>query len=628
MQDTWPIGKPIYMRVTLFFCYLMTRGLGSSLTLFATDAMLHSKAVSAEGRRNTDGPLAVPAHVTKFADGEGMLELEADVPQLEESTLAFKKSHVWHWALSSNQQPRRVVGDAVSVGAGIRCVVEIKSATGALQSVQTLPRLTGRVASRASPQVGQIEPDEAHKAVAAAKVFLRLSEMSDALQLPAVGERVDFHLAPNPDRSDRLLAADVMPLEDNTLARQPISRTAAVTDTGAGSAAEATSPSGGGGGFGNGAGGAPTAAAKRSYQPGCRVYVGRLPAEVGWRELSELFAGFGELLHVQLPLDDAGRRRGFGLVELEKPEAAAAAIDKLQLTEIKGQQLVVRDDEVVVNERANTVVYVGNLAPLVTWQVLKDHLRAVDPSGNAQVRVPTDTSGAPMGFGLVEFRTQAAADAAVWTLHNTELKGRVVFLRQECDMNDQDGAEAAVRREVQAKNVGLLGQVGAWVDAASPLVEWGWSEKVPSCWMPQGDGAPPVAVRGARGSSLEWAQLNARLRKLVTTRMDASQLQSLYERQYGERIDVQALGGSGLRDVLESVPCVAVEMEGSRAYVEPVGGDKRGRGGDRRERDRDRDDRGRRERPRERDDHRRDDRGRDGRGRDDRGRERSRDDRR
>ena len=59
-----------------------------------------------------------------------------------------------------------------------------------------------------------------------------------------------------------------------------------------------------------------------------RVYIGRLPSDAGWRELQELFASFGELVHVQLPLDDGGRRRGFGIVELEKPEAAAAAVQK------------------------------------------------------------------------------------------------------------------------------------------------------------------------------------------------------------------------------------------------------------------------------------------------------------
>ena len=145
----------------------------------------------------------------------------------------------------------------------------------------------------------------------------------------------------------------------------------------------------------------------------------------------------------------------------------------------------------------------------------------------------------------------------------------------------------------------MLGQVGVWVDGAQPLVTWGWSEKVPSCWLPQAEGGAPAIDRSARSSSLEWAQLNARLRKLVTVRMDASQLQGLHERTFGERIDVAALGGNGLRDVLESVPCVVVDMEGSRAYVAPASGitDRRGerghRGGDRR--DRDRDDRGRRD---------------------------------
>jgi hypothetical protein len=69
-----------------------------------------------------------------------------------------------------------------------------------------------------------------------------------------------------------------------------------------------------------------------------------------------------------------------------RPDAAAAAVEKLQLAEIKGQQVVVRDDETVVNARANTTVFVGNLSPSVTWQLLKEHFRSVDPSGGAHVR--------------------------------------------------------------------------------------------------------------------------------------------------------------------------------------------------------------------------------------------------
>ena len=162
--------------------------------------MLHAKAVPAEGRR-TEAPATLAATCTAYDDGEGTLELLADHPSLDgQTSLEFTQAHIWHWAVASNHQPRRVTGDAVVVTPGARLIAALKADTGALQSVQLLIRLTGQVSSRPSAQVGQIEPDESCKNVAGAKVFLRLSEVVDALQLPAVGERVAFYLAPNPER--------------------------------------------------------------------------------------------------------------------------------------------------------------------------------------------------------------------------------------------------------------------------------------------------------------------------------------------------------------------------------------------------------------------------------------------
>ena len=97
-------------------------------------------------------------------------------------------------------------------------------------------------------------------------------------------------------------------------------------------------------------------------------------------------------------------------------------------------QVVVRDDEEVM-QRGGPTVYVGNLAPTVTGQMLKEHIRATDPS--AAPRLLSDANGHSLGCGLVEFRTRAAADAAVWTLHNTMLEGRMLFLRPEADLLDQ-----------------------------------------------------------------------------------------------------------------------------------------------------------------------------------------------
>ena len=282
--------------------------------------MLHAKAVPAEGRR-AEGPIAMPAVCATYSGGEGTLEITSEVGKI----VTFKQSQLWHWAMSSNQQPRRVTGDAVPMAPGDLCIALIPE-NGELQSVQAVPRLTGRISSRPSAAVGQIEPDDDSKPIASANVFLRLSQVAGASQLPAVGERVQFQLAPNPERADRLWASEVIALEDNSLASKPVGRSAAASEGGAG----ADPPGGPVMGSAATAGG-PTATeppAKRTFEPGCRVYVGRFPPEATWQQLHDLFAPLGTLVHVQIPLDENGRRRGFAVVELERAEAASSAVQK------------------------------------------------------------------------------------------------------------------------------------------------------------------------------------------------------------------------------------------------------------------------------------------------------------
>lgn len=306
----------------------------------------------------------------------------------------------------------------------------------------------------------------------------------------------------------------------------------------------------------------------------------------------------------------------------------ALDVRRLEMAEIKGHQLVVRADESVVNSRSGLMIYVANLSERVTAQMLRDHFRTVDPSGMSRFNVVNDANGVCKGHAFIEFRTGTQADSAVWQLHNTMLDGRLLFLRHDCDLADADERDAHARREAQAKSVGMISQLGAWLESAPPLVEWGWSERAPSPWVAEG-----TVARSGRGS-LPWAQLSARLRKLVDRRLDPSQLQESYQRRFGELIPFKALGFSSLRDALSTIPTVTVESNGgSRMVVGPAGGGERERGGGRdrererggRDRDRDRE-RGGRDRDRERDRERERSREREsGRGGRDRGDDRRRD---
>ena len=266
--------------------------------------MLHAKAVTAEGRR-PEGPAEYPAQCTSVSeDGQTFNVALDDHVVGTEREWAVPADKLWHWAVSASQQPSRVRGEGVGMRVGDRCVVAVNPATNALQAVQVVVRHTGKVASRPSAAVGQIEPDEPHRAVVGAKVFLKISEVAGARQLPAVGEPVEFQLALNPERADRLWAAEVVTLAPASLAGVDPSRPAPSPTSPSlkPSAADAAPPP---------ADRLPPVSARpdAALAPAPlsprgahrhRIYVGRLPPTAGWRELHELCPPDGpEPVHVQ-----------------------------------------------------------------------------------------------------------------------------------------------------------------------------------------------------------------------------------------------------------------------------------------------------------------------------------------
>jgi RNA recognition motif-containing protein len=61
-----------------------------------------------------------------------------------------------------------------------------------------------------------------------------------------------------------------------------------------------------------------------------RVYVGNLPYSATSDELAQLFAPYGEVTEVTIPVDrDSGRIKGFGFVQMSDDAAARTAIDAL-----------------------------------------------------------------------------------------------------------------------------------------------------------------------------------------------------------------------------------------------------------------------------------------------------------
>jgi len=76
-------------------------------------------------------------------------------------------------------------------------------------------------------------------------------------------------------------------------------------------------------------------------------------------------------------------------------------------------------------------VFVGNLAYSVTWKDLKDHMRQAGDVAHADILPEPGTTKNSKGCGIVEFQTAADAKRAIRELHDTDLFGRPIFVRED-----------------------------------------------------------------------------------------------------------------------------------------------------------------------------------------------------
>ncbi|HEY3244516.1 MAG TPA: RNA-binding protein [Phycisphaerae bacterium] len=74
-----------------------------------------------------------------------------------------------------------------------------------------------------------------------------------------------------------------------------------------------------------------------------KVYVGNLGPLITDAEIKTAFAPFGEVQNITLVLGASGKARGFGFLEMENDEQAAAAIAGMNGKELNGRALKVND---------------------------------------------------------------------------------------------------------------------------------------------------------------------------------------------------------------------------------------------------------------------------------------------
>jgi len=229
--------------------------------------------------------------------------------------------------------------------------------------------------------------------------------------------------------------------------------------------------------------------AKEKTELGDRtVYVGNLAYSVGWQDLKDKMREIGEVEHVEVLEYWDGRKTGSAIVRFKEKGDAQEAIKKLYDVELKGRRLYLREDKeggkgpgsgknggknggkAVPPDVACRQVYIGNLSYRTSWQDLKDFAKS---AGEVEFcDVLADKEGRSAGSGLIRFATEEQAKTAQESLHDQELDGRKVFVRE-----DREGKAIKGKSVVSAKGYdgygGYGGGYGGWGKDSWGKDSWG-----------------------------------------------------------------------------------------------------------------------------------------------------------
>lgn len=175
--------------------------------------------------------------------------------------------------------------------------------------------------------------------------------------------------------------------------------------------------------------------------PGTRVFVGNLPYSIKWTELKDRMRAVGEVARVDIICSRDGVSKGCAIVEFATPEAAEAALTKLQDCVIEDRRIFLREDREPGNAVRQTTVapravgretrsafagrgsgrqlHVANLPFAYKWFHLKSLFGGDKVVEHADVAIGQD--GRSRGHGFVLCHDNETAERLI-----SEFDGRIV----------------------------------------------------------------------------------------------------------------------------------------------------------------------------------------------------------
>ncbi|XP_020581630.1 28 kDa ribonucleoprotein, chloroplastic [Phalaenopsis equestris] len=185
-----------------------------------------------------------------------------------------------------------------------------------------------------------------------------------------------------------------------------------------------------------------------------KLYVVNLPWSYSASDLENLFGQCGAVDYVEVIKMQDGRNRGLAFVTMDSPEAAQAAIDKLNSFELAGRIIKVelaksfskpspkKPQPITPVGETRHKIYVGNLH----WKARAGNLREFFSTKFKPVSarvVFENPSGRSAGYGFVSFDTKQEVETVISELDGMELMGRPLRLR----VSQKNGNESETRQE-------------------------------------------------------------------------------------------------------------------------------------------------------------------------------------
>lgn len=215
------------------------------------------------------------------------------------------------------------------------------------------------------------------------------------------------------------------------------------------------------------------------------MFVENLDFSTTWQSLKDHMKQVGKVRRADVFRDDSNESTGMGMCEFVYAEDVGRAVQELNNSVLDGRPINIysrggqqggrssgaRGARVNRGSNGPTKVWVGNLSWDTSWQSLKDLMRS---AGVVEfVKIHEDYQGRSKGSGIVEFSTPAEAQTAIDELHDVELDGRKIFVREDRDFNSngyQSGGFNQGRRGGR-KNFGAFS-----VYVGNIPWEWEWQE--------------------------------------------------------------------------------------------------------------------------------------------------------